>query len=67
MNEQQKSDQDDQENVTPEVDPHTPMIELKRSSKNIRQPQRYSTSLYYILLTDRSEPESYEEAVKVDE
>ena len=56
MNEQQKSDRDGQENVTPEVDPHTPMIELKRSSKNIRQPQRYSTSLYYILLTNRGEP-----------
>lgn len=67
MNKLQKSDREDQENVTLQMDPHIPVIKLKRSSINIKQPQRCFPSLYYILLTDRSEPESYEEAMQVDE
>jgi hypothetical protein len=31
-----------------------------------RPPERYSPSLYYLLLTDSGEPECYEEAIKVD-
>ena len=45
----------------------TLIIELKRSSRTIISPQRYSSSLNYILLTDRGELESYKEVVQVDE
>ena len=45
----------------------TLIIELKRSSITIISPQRYSSSLNYILLTDRGELESYKEVVQVDE
>ena len=51
----------DQENVTLEINPL--VFELMRSSKNIRQPQRYSPSLYYILFANRDKPKSYEEAM----
>ena len=44
----------------------TLIIELKRSSRTIISPQRYSSSLNYILLTDRGELESYKEVVQVD-
>ena len=45
----------------------TLIIELKRSSRTIILPQRYSSSLNDILLTDRGELESYKEVVQVDE
>ena len=50
-----------------EVVPYTPVTELRRSSRIIRKPVRFSPSLNYILLTDRGEPECYEEAMQVDE
>ena len=43
----------------------TLIIELKRSSRTIILPQRYSSSLNDILLTDRGELESYK-VVQVD-
>ena len=45
--------------------PHT-LVNVRRSTRQIRPPQRFSPSLYSILLTDASEPESYDEAVQVD-
>uniref|UniRef100_A0A0D2ZUC8 Retroviral polymerase SH3-like domain-containing protein n=1 Tax=Brassica oleracea var. oleracea TaxID=109376 RepID=A0A0D2ZUC8_BRAOL len=50
-----------------EVVPYTPVTELRRSSKIIRKPVRFSPSLNYILLTDRGEPDCYDEAMQVDE
>ena len=50
-----------------EVVPYTSVTELRRSSRIIRKPIRFSPSLNYILLTDRGEPECYEEAMQVDE
>ena len=44
----------------------TLIIELKRSSRTIISPQRYSSSLNDILLTDRGELESYKEVAQVD-
>ncbi|RVW81314.1 Retrovirus-related Pol polyprotein from transposon TNT 1-94 [Vitis vinifera] len=38
--------------------------EVRRSSKNIRPPQRYSPVLNYLLLTDGGEPECYDEALQ---
>ena len=45
--------------------PHT-LVNVRRSTRQIRPPQRFSPSLYSILLTDASEPESYDEAMQVD-
>ena len=44
----------------------TLIIELKRSSRTIISPQRYSSLLNDILLTDRGELESYKEVAQVD-
>jgi transposase InsO family protein len=65
-------------NVTPEEDPedtvpdseHEDQLQipepvLRRSTRTVRSPDRYSPSLHYLLLTDEGEPESYEEAVQV--
>ena len=41
----------------------TPIVALRRSSRVIRPPQRYSPALHYILLTDRGEPKSFDEAI----
>ena len=40
---------------------------LKRSSRSIRAPDRYSPSLHYLLLTDEGEPESFDEALQVED
>ena len=53
--------------MTSKLNQHTPVIEPKKSSKTIKPPQRYSSSLNYILLTNKGEPKSCEEAVQVDE
>ena len=54
----------DQKTEAPE-EVQTTLIEvLRRSSRIPRPPQRYSPALYYILLTNRGEPESYDEAMK---
>ena len=39
---------------------------VRRYTRLSRPPERYSPSLYYLLLTDSGEPESYEEAMQVD-
>ena len=55
------------ENVDPQQEPSTPIEAVRRSSRSIRPPQRYSPSLNYILLTDNGEPESLDEATKTEE
>ena len=40
---------------------------LRRSSRSIRASDRYSPSLHYLLLTDEGEPESFDEALQVDD
>ncbi|RVX07261.1 Retrovirus-related Pol polyprotein from transposon TNT 1-94 [Vitis vinifera] len=47
-----------------EVDLSTPVVEVRRSSRNIKPPQRYSPILNYLLLTDGGEPECYDEALQ---
>ena len=39
----------------------TPEKVLRRSSRSIRAPDRYSPSLHYLLLTDEGEPKSFDE------
>ena len=50
-----------------EVEQVTPEQVLRRSSRSIRAPDRYSPSLYYLLLTDEGEPESFDEALQVED
>ncbi|RVW18807.1 Retrovirus-related Pol polyprotein from transposon TNT 1-94 [Vitis vinifera] len=56
--------EEDKENVNSQVDLSTPVVEVRRSSRNIRPPQRYSPVLNYLLLTDGGEPECYDEALQ---
>ena len=42
--------------------PHTP-INVRQSTRLSRPPERFSPSLYSILLTDAGEPECYDEVV----
>eukprot|EP00253_Pinus_taeda_P023450 PITA_23450 len=44
----------------------TPESGVRRSTRISRPPERYSPSLYYVLLTDFDEPKCYEEAVQVE-
>jgi hypothetical protein len=46
--------------------PQTPASVVRRSTRLSRPPERYSPSLYYLLLTDSGEPKCYEEAMQVD-
>ena len=46
--------------------PQTPASVVRRSTRLSRPPKLYSPSLYYVLLTDSGEIESYEEAMQVD-
>ena len=55
---------EDKENVNSQVDQSTPVAEVRKSSRNIRPPQRYSPVLNYLLLTDGSEPECYDEVLQ---
>eukprot|EP00253_Pinus_taeda_P025924 PITA_25924 len=41
-------------------------IGVRRSTRISRPPERYSPSLYYVLLTDSGEPKCYEEAMQVE-
>jgi hypothetical protein len=45
----------------------TPTVAVRRSLRNIRPPQRYSPSLFHILLTDGCEPETFVEALQVED
>jgi hypothetical protein len=40
---------------------------VRRSTKVSRPPQRYSPSLFHILLTDSGEPETFVEALKIED
>ena len=59
----QKRGEEDKENINSQIDQSTPVAEVRRSSKNIRPPHRYSPTLNYLLLTDGGEPECYDEAL----
>ena len=50
-----------------ELERDTPEQVLRRSSKTTRAPDRYSPSLHYLLLTDEGEPESFDEALQVED
>ena len=60
----QKMGKEDKENVNSQVNQSTPVAEVRRSSRNIRPPHRYSPTLNYLLLTDGSEPKCYDEALE---
>ena len=60
----QKMGEEDKENVISQEEQSTPVAEVRRSSRNIRPPHRYSPTLNYLLLTDGGEPECYDEALR---
>ena len=60
----QKRGEKDKENVNSQVDLSTPVAEVRRSSRNIRPPHRYSPTLNYLMLTDGGEPECYDEVLQ---
>ena len=60
----QKMSEEDKENVNSQVDQSTPVTEVRRSSRNIRPPHRYSLTLNYLMLTDGGEPECYNETLQ---
>ena len=60
----QKRGEEDKENVNLQVDLSIPVAEVRRSSKNIRPPQRYSPTLNYLLLIDGGELECYDEPLQ---
>ena len=62
----QKRGDKDKENVNSQVDQSTPVAEVRRSSRNIRPPHRYSPTLNYLLLTDGGESKCYDEALQDD-
>ena len=45
----------------------TPEQMIRRSSRTIRVPDRYSPSLHYLLLTDGGEPKYFGEALQVED
>ena len=53
--------------VESEVKQVIPEQVLRRSSRTIRAPDRYSPSLHYLLLTDEREPKSFDEALQVED
>ena len=60
----QKGGEEDKENVNSYVDQSTLVVEVCRSSRITRRPQRYSPALNYLLLTDGGEPECYDETLQ---
>ena len=60
----QKRGEEDKENVNSQVDQSTPVAKVRKSSKNIRPPHRYSPTLNYLLLTDGGEPECHDEVLQ---
>ena len=62
----QKRGEEDKQNVNSQVDQSTPVAEVRRSSRNIRPPNRYSPTLNYLLLTDGGESKCYDEALQDD-
>ena len=62
----QKRGEKDNENVNSQEYQSIPIVEVRRSFRNIRPPHRYSPTLNYLLLTDGDEPECYDEALQDD-
>jgi len=63
-----RSDQQPEQLQQPQKqkEPQTLESGFRISTRISRPPKRYSPSLYYVLLTDSSESECYEEAVHVE-
>ena len=60
----QKRGKEDKKNVNPQVDLSTLVVDVRRSSRNIRPPQRYSLVLNYLLLTEGGELKCYDETLQ---
>ena len=60
----QKRGEEINKNINSQVDQNTPIVEVHRYSRITRPPQHYSPTLNYIMLTDGSEPESYDKSLQ---
>ncbi|KAH9307360.1 hypothetical protein KI387_035271, partial [Taxus chinensis] len=47
-----------------QIEPPAPQISVRRSQRVSRPPEIFTPSLFYLLLTDSGEPESFEEAMQ---
>eukprot|EP00253_Pinus_taeda_P016174 PITA_16174 len=61
-NQQPQQQQPPQQQQAPQI----PESGVRRSTRISRPPERYSPSLYCLLLTDSCEPECYEEAMQIE-
>lgn len=53
--------------IIEETTPVTSIVEVRRSNRVSRPPQRFSPSANYLLLTDEGEPLCYHEALQMDD
>ena len=60
----QKMSKEDKKNVNSQVNQSTPVVEVPRSSRNIRPLQHYSPALNYFLLIDGGKLECYDEVLQ---
>ena len=44
-----------------------PEVQLRRSGRLRKLVERFSSSIYYLLLTDADEPECFDEAIQVED
>jgi hypothetical protein len=56
-----------EEIVDQHIEQGPPTLAVHRSSKTIRSPQHFSPSLFHILLMDGGEPETFVEAMEVED
>jgi len=56
----------DQQPQQQQQTPQTPESGVRITTRISRLPERYSPSLYYLLLIDSGEPKIYEEAMQVE-
>jgi hypothetical protein len=56
-----------EEIVDQHIEQGTPTVAVRRSTRTIRSPQRFSPSLFHILLTDGNEPKTFVEALEVED
>ena len=69
QNKNQKPLQEDSSTSVPtttqeDAEPSEPNVYVRRSSRTIKPPQRFTLLLNYILLTDGGEPLTYEESLQ---
>ena len=60
-NEVPKAPENQEQHQVPEF-----LANVRKSTRLSRLPERFSPSMYYLLMTDSGEPECFEEAIQVE-